>query len=85
LGEDLYELHLLGIAPELLPAIIAITLSHGARRMSDKGVIARHLNAIENLGAMDVLCTDKTGTLTEDKIRLEKAVNSEGKEHYGVW
>ncbi len=73
-----------GIAPELLPAIIAVTLSKGARRMSDKGVIVRHLNAIENLGAMDVLCADKTGTLTEDKIRLEQAVNSNGKEHYGV-
>jgi P-type Mg2+ transporter len=73
-----------GMAPELLPAIISVTLSQGARRMSEKGVIVRHLNAIENLGAMDVLCTDKTGTLTEDKIRLEKAVNSKGKEHYGV-
>lgn len=51
-----------GLTPELLPAIISITLSHGAKRMAKLGVIVRRLNAIENLGSMDVLCTDKTGT-----------------------
>lgn len=70
-----------GIAPELLPAIIAVTLSKGAQRMSEKGVIVRHLNAIEYLGSMDVLCSDKTGTLTEDVIRLEKAAGCDGKEN----
>lgn len=73
-----------GIAPELLPAILTVTLSKGARRMSDKGVIVRHLNAIENFGAMDVLCTDKTGTLTEDKIQLISALGSDGRENYAV-
>ena len=54
-----------GLAPELLPAIISITLAHGAQQMAKRGVIVRRLNAIENFGSMDVLCTDKTGTLTE--------------------
>ena len=53
-----------GLTPEMLPAIVSITLSRGARRMARLGVIVRRLNAIENLGSMDVLCTDKTGTLT---------------------
>ena len=56
-----------GIAPELLPAIISINLSGGAQRMAQHGVIVRQLNAIENLGSMDTLCTDKTGTLTEGR------------------
>ncbi|HRD94883.1 MAG TPA: HAD-IC family P-type ATPase, partial [Rubrivivax sp.] len=61
-----------GLTPELLPAIVSITLSHGAQRMARLGVIVRRLNSIENLGSMDVLCTDKTGTLTQDKIFLER-------------
>ena len=56
-----------GLTPELLPAIISITLSHGAQRMAKRGVIVRRLNSIENFGSMDVLCTDKTGTLTEGR------------------
>ena len=63
-----------GLAPELLPAIVSITLAHGARRMATLGVIVRRLNAIENLGSMDVLCTDKTGTLTEGVVKLDAAV-----------
>jgi len=59
-----------GLTPELLPAIISITLAHGAQQMAKRGVIVRKLNAIENFGSMDVLCTDKTGTLTEGKPRL---------------
>jgi Mg2+-importing ATPase len=51
-----------GLSPELLPAIISVTLSAGARAMSRRGVIVRRLDAIENLGSMTVLCTDKTGT-----------------------
>ncbi|AXA44235.1 E1-E2 ATPase family protein (plasmid) [Rhizobium leguminosarum] len=53
-----------GLTPELLPAIIRVTLARGARTMSKSGVIVRRLDAMENLGSMDVLCTDKTGTLT---------------------
>ncbi len=67
-----------GLTPELLPAIISITLAHGAQRMAKRGVIVRKLNAIENFGSMDVLCTDKTGTLTEGTVILKEALNSEG-------
>jgi Mg2+-importing ATPase len=69
-----------GISPELLPAIISINLSKGARLMARRGVIVRRLSAIENLGGMDVLCTDKTGTLTEGTIRLEGALDPRGEE-----
>ncbi|WP_211213541.1 magnesium-translocating P-type ATPase [Solimonas variicoloris] len=67
-----------GLSPELLPAIVAITLAHGARRMATRGVIVRHPNAIENLGAMDVLCVDKTGTLTRGVVMIDAAVDAEG-------
>ncbi|MFA5199641.1 MAG: magnesium-translocating P-type ATPase [Candidatus Omnitrophota bacterium] len=61
-----------GLTPEMLPMLVAINLSKGAIAMSKKEVIVKRLNAIQNFGAMDVLCTDKTGTLTLDKILLEK-------------
>ncbi|CAN5480248.1 magnesium-translocating P-type ATPase [soil metagenome] len=61
-----------GLTPEMLPMIVAVCLSKGAIAMSRKKVIVKRLNAIQNLGAMDVLCTDKTGTLTQDRILLEK-------------
>jgi Mg2+-importing ATPase len=67
-----------GLAPELLPAIISITLAHGAQQMAKRGVIVRRLNAIENFGSMDVLCTDKTGTLTEGVVRLDGALDTLG-------
>lgn len=67
-----------GLSPELLPAIISVTLSAGARRMARQGVIVRHLEAIENLGSMDFLCTDKTGTLTEGVMTLEAAAAPDG-------
>lgn len=67
-----------GLSPELLPAILTITLSQGARAMAQNGVIVRRLAAIENLGSMDVLCTDKTGTLTLGVIHLDAALDSEG-------
>ena len=67
-----------GLTPELLPAIISITLSHGAKRMAKRGVIVRRLNSIENLGSMDVLCTDKTGTLTEGVVELDGAFDVAG-------
>ena len=69
-----------GLSPELLPAIVSITLSSGARRMAQEGVIVRRLEAIENLGSIDVLCTDKTGTLTKGVVELSVAVNVEGGE-----
>ncbi len=68
----------IGLAPEMLPAVLATMLSRGARRMGARGVFVRRLEAIENLGNMDVLCTDKTGTLTEGEIRLDRGVDGAG-------
>src|SRR6185295_17547866 len=68
-----------GLSPELLPAIVSVTLSAGARAMSKQGVIVRRLDAIENLGSMNVLCTDKTGTLTEGTIVLADATDPSGR------
>lgn len=67
-----------GITPQLLPAIINITLSRGSRIMAAAGVIVRRLTAIENFGSMDTLCTDKTGTLTEGVIHLDSAAGLNG-------
>lgn len=67
-----------GLTPELLPMVVSVTLSRGAMRMAKKQMIIKRLSAIQDLGSMDVLCTDKTGTLTEAKIRLEKHVDAEG-------
>jgi len=61
-----------GLTPEMLPMLVAINLSKGAIAMSNKQVIVKRLNSIQNLGAMDVFCTDKTGTLTLDEVVLEK-------------
>jgi Mg2+-importing ATPase len=61
-----------GLTPEMLPMLVAINLSKGAIAMSKKMVIVKRLNSIQNIGAMDIICTDKTGTLTMDKIVLEK-------------
>ncbi len=67
-----------GLTPELLPAIISITLSYGAQQMAKRGVIVRRLTSIENFGSMDVLCTDKTGTLTEGIVHLDGALDIKG-------
>ena len=67
-----------GLTPEMLPMIVTVNLSKGALAMSRKKVIVKRLNAIQNLGAMDVLCTDKTGTLTQGKIVLEKHLDVQG-------
>ncbi|HKY36804.1 MAG TPA: magnesium-translocating P-type ATPase [Polyangiaceae bacterium] len=67
-----------GLSPELLPAILSVNLGRSAKQMAEHGVLVRHLNAIENLGSMDVLCTDKTGTLTEGVVRLEGAYGPTG-------
>jgi P-type Mg2+ transporter len=69
-----------GLTPELLPMVVTVTLARGARRMADRGVIVKHLAAIQNLGSMDVLCTDKTGTLTEARIRLEQHIDAAGRD-----
>lgn len=66
----------IGLTPELLPMVVTVTLSRGAIRMSQQHVIVKKLSVIHNLGSMDVLCTDKTGTLTESEIRLEKHLDS---------
>ena len=65
-----------GLTPELLPMIVSVTLARGAMRMAKKKVIVKRLESIHNLGSMDVLCTDKTGTLTEARIRLERHVDA---------
>lgn len=67
-----------GLSPELLPAILSVNLARGAQMMARHGVLVRHLNAIENLGSMDVLCTDKTGTLTQGVVKLEGAYTDAG-------
>lgn len=67
-----------GLSPELLPAILSVNLARGAQMLASHGVLVRHLNAIENLGSMDVLCTDKTGTLTEGVISLEGGYDARG-------
>ena len=67
-----------GLTPQLLPAIISINLSKGAQRMAESGVIVRRLNTIENFGSMDVLCTDKTGTLTIGAVKLDNALDFNG-------
>lgn len=64
-----------GITPELLPAIITIALARGAKRMAEKNVIVKKLNAIHNLGSLDTFCVDKTGTLTEGTVKVYKAVD----------
>jgi Mg2+-importing ATPase len=69
-----------GLTPELLPMIITINLSKGAMAMSKKGVIVKRLSSIETFGSMNVLCTDKTGTLTENQIKLVLHVDMEGKD-----
>lgn len=67
-----------GLSPELLPAILTVNLARGADAMARRGVLVRHLDAIENLGSMDVLCTDKTGTLTEGVVQLDGAFDPGG-------
>ncbi len=69
-----------GLTPEMLPMIVSVCLSKGALAMSRKKVIVKRLNAIQNFGGMDVLCTDKTGTLTEDRVVLQRHCNVAGRE-----
>ncbi len=67
-----------GLSPELLPAIVSVTLARGAHRMAKSGVIVRRLDAIENLGSIDIICTDKTGTLTEGVVALDSVLDADG-------
>lgn len=69
-----------GLTPEMLPMIVTVNLGKGALAMSRKKVIVKRLNAIQNIGAMDVLCTDKTGTLTQDRVLLAKHVDLAGRD-----
>jgi Mg2+-importing ATPase len=69
-----------GLTPQLLPAVVSVNLAHGARRMAAGGVIVKRLAAIEDFGSMEVLCTDKTGTLTEGAVRVHAALDLEGRE-----
>lgn len=73
-----------GLTPEMLPMIVTVCLSKGAVAMGRKKVIVKRINAIQNLGAMDVLCTDKTGTLTTDRVVLERYCNVMLREDDGV-
>src|SRR5215213_5833315 len=69
-----------GLTPQLLPAIVSVVLANGAKNMARRKVIVKRLTAIENFGSMDVLCSDKTGTLTEGRMRLESALDVRGRE-----
>src|SRR5512136_2201438 len=73
-----------GLTPELLPMVVSVTLSRGALRMAASKVIVKRLASIHNLGSMDVFCTDKTGTLTEARIHLERHLNPLGRESQRV-
>jgi len=73
-----------GLTPEMLPMIVTANLARGAVKMSKKKVIVKQLNSIQNLGAMDILCTDKTGTLTEDKVVLVRHLDLTGNQSKSV-
>ena len=73
-----------GITPEMLPIIITLSLSNGAMALAAKKVVVKRLDAIEDLGNVDVLCADKTGTLTENAIAVKEYIDADGKEHDNV-
>ena len=73
-----------GLTPEMLPMIVTVNLAKGALNMASKKVIVKHLSSIQNFGAIDILCTDKTGTLTQDHVLLEMAVDVMGVESGNV-
>ena len=68
----------IGLTPQLLPAIISVSLAHGAKRMAAEKVIVKRLESIENLGSMNILCADKTGTLTAGEVKVHSAIDLEG-------
>ena len=69
-----------GLAPELLPMVVSVTLARGALRLAAAKVVVKRLSAVQDLGSMDVLCTDKTGTLTEASIRLDRHIDAAGRD-----
>jgi Mg2+-importing ATPase len=73
-----------GMTPEMMPMIITVTLAQGAKRMTKKKVLVKQLAAIEDFGSVDILCTDKTGTLTEGEIVLDRHVDFQGKDNESV-
>ncbi len=73
-----------GITPSMLPMIVNVNLTKGTKSLASKKVLVKKIESIQNLGAIDILCTDKTGTLTLDKITLQKYINYEGKESLNV-
>lgn len=73
-----------GLTPQLLPAVISINLSKGAKKMALKKVIVKKLASIENLGSMNILCCDKTGTLTKGEVQIKSALDAEGKENQKI-
>ena len=73
-----------GITPSMLPMIVNVNLSKGSKRLAKKDVLVKDITSIENLGSIDILCTDKTGTLTENKIVLEKYIDANGEESKNV-
>lgn len=73
-----------GVTPELLPVIMTVSMSHGAKQMAEKKVIVKNLSAIENFGSLTVLCADKTGTLTKDRISLVKYLDPKGQTNEDV-
>ncbi|HEY5531773.1 MAG TPA: magnesium-translocating P-type ATPase [Candidatus Anoxymicrobiaceae bacterium] len=86
LSSFLFSLALaVGLTPQLLPAIISINLSKGAQQMARSKVIVKRLASIENFGSMNVLCSDKTGTLTEGKVRVKSAIDIEGTDSEKAW
>jgi Mg2+-importing ATPase len=74
-----------GLTPQLLPAIISINLAHGAKKMAQKKVIVKRLASIENFGSMNIICSDKTGTLTEGIVQVESALNVNGEPNEKVF
>ena len=74
-----------GLTPQLLPAIISINLAHGAKKMAEKKVIVKRLSSIENFGSMNVICSDKTGTLTEGTVQVESAIDVNGETNEKVF
>jgi len=84
-GAFLFALSIaVGLTPEMLPMIVSANLAKGAVSMSKKRVIVKSLNSIQNFGAMDILCTDKTGTITQDKVILELHLDIEGNDNLDV-
>ena len=73
-----------GITPSMLPMILNVNLTKGSRSLADKKTLVKKIESIQNLGAIDILCTDKTGTLTENKITLQKYIDAEGKENDSI-